>query len=43
MNNKATIKEAMVFLLDTIERHEEEEKQKLLNISEDDVAEAEPC
>ena len=36
MNNKAAIKEAMVFLLDAIERHEEDEKQKLLSISEDD-------
>ena len=39
-NDKAAIKEAMVFLLDTVERHEEEEKQKLLSINKDDLAKA---
>ena len=40
MNDKAAIKKAMVFLLDAIERHEEEEKQKLPSIIEDDLAKA---
>ena len=39
-NDKAAIKEAMVFLSDAIERHEEEEKQKLLSINEDDLPKA---
>ena len=38
MNVKAVIKEAMIFLLDTIER--QEEKLKLLNINADNLAEA---
>ena len=40
MNVKAVIKEAMVFLLNTIERQEEEEKLKLLNSNADNLAEA---
>ena len=36
---KAVIKEAMIFLLDTIER-QEEEKLKLSNINADNLAEA---